>query len=135
VTIQIRIRGRSAGTCTATTEASGPVSDANNANNRASVTITFRGAAGQLTDGGSDCFLCCFIATAAYGSPLENQVNHLRHFRDEALQPSETGRDFVRTYYATSPVMANFIRDKAAARLITRRLLEPLADLTKPNTP
>ena len=37
----------------------------------------------------------CFIATAAFGSPLEQHVVTLRHFRDQVFLQSDVGRAFV----------------------------------------
>ena len=68
----------------------------------------------------------CFIATAAYGSALAPQVQVLRDFRDEVLLRSPAGRSFVKFYYAVSPPVADYIRDREALRIVTRWALTPV---------
>ena len=45
----------------------------------------------------------CFIATAAFGSPLASQVELLRDFRDSYLEPYGWGRWMVKQYDHYSP--------------------------------
>lgn len=68
----------------------------------------------------------CFIATAAYGSPLEKHVQILRSFRDRVLLKSNAGRMFVKTYYTLSPTLAKWIAESQERRSITRTLLTPV---------
>ncbi len=68
----------------------------------------------------------CFVATAAYGSPIAKQVNVLRTFRDRVLIPSKWGVKFVSWYYKTSPKYARYIADSETLRAVSRVLLLPL---------
>lgn len=67
----------------------------------------------------------CFIATAAFGSPLEKHVGILRAFRDSYLLNSAPGRKFVELYYNLSPPLADFISRHESARALARLLLAP----------
>jgi uncharacterized repeat protein (TIGR01451 family) len=77
-------------------------------------------------DSGSSVSVECFIATAAYGSPLEPHVVALRHFRDRYLQHTALGRAFIRFYYRHSPPLAAFIAAHPWSRAGTRALLTPM---------
>ena len=68
----------------------------------------------------------CFIATAAYGSPLAPQVQLLRDFRDRYMLPNAAGRMFVRLYYALSPPLAEVIAESGTLRAIVRAGLIPI---------
>ena len=68
----------------------------------------------------------CFIATAAFGSPLEQNVVTLRHFRDQVLLQSKVSRAFVDLYYRHSPPVATLIARHDALRLMTRVMLTPI---------
>jgi hypothetical protein len=68
----------------------------------------------------------CFIATAAFGSPLARQVKILREFRDQYLLTNDFGRKFVAWYYRNGPIAAKFIKDKPFAKVAVRAALYPL---------
>ena len=68
----------------------------------------------------------CFIATAAFGSPLEKHVQILRDFRDRILLNSSAGKVFVQFYYRSSPAIADKIAASEGLRLITRAMLMPV---------
>jgi hypothetical protein len=68
----------------------------------------------------------CFIATAAFGSPLDARVQALRDFRDRRLLTSRPGRALVELYYRWSPGAADFIRRHEPVRRAARWALIPV---------
>jgi hypothetical protein len=68
----------------------------------------------------------CFIATAAYGTPMAEEVQILRDFRDEYLLTNPLGRAFVDFYYRVSPPMAEFIAEHPSLKPIVRAGLLPV---------
>jgi hypothetical protein len=69
----------------------------------------------------------CFIATAAFGSPLEHHVQALRDFRDRYLLTTPIGKTFVSLYCTLSPPLADFIARNEALRAAVRVGLYPVA--------
>lgn len=68
----------------------------------------------------------CFIATAAYGSLLANDVEMLRRFRDRMLRHSVLGELAVETYYTFGPTVAGLIGESDLLRSTARGALAPL---------
>jgi hypothetical protein len=62
----------------------------------------------------------CFIATAAYGTTMAQEIAILRKFRDEILLPNSLGAQFVSFYYKISPPIARFISRHDFLRTIVR---------------
>ena len=67
----------------------------------------------------------CFVATAAYGSPLAPAVATLRTLRDRARAQSALVATVVDLYERSSPPVAAVLRENAGARAFIRRLLAP----------
>ena len=72
----------------------------------------------------------CFVATAAYGSPMGPHVEVLRDFRDRFLLDSDIGKRFLNLYYTYSPPMADYIANHDALRMVVRWSLLPVAGLS-----
>jgi hypothetical protein len=72
----------------------------------------------------------CFIATAAYGSYMEEHVMILRNFRDRILHSSDWGRAAVHFYYKHSPPLADFIAEHKNLRRVVRWGLLPVIGLS-----
>ncbi|MFH1530823.1 MAG: fibronectin type III domain-containing protein [Pseudomonadota bacterium] len=76
--------------------------------------------------GGDEAGGYCFVATAAWGSPMAPKVMVLRRFRDQILLGSAFGRALVDTYYVEGPALARLIEGRPLLRGATRLLLWPL---------
>jgi len=99
------------------------------ANNPASVTLSgtaFVPPSPSAGGGGG-----CFIATAAYGTPMAREVRYLRAFRDQYLLPTAVGREVVRLYYNFSPPLAGYLRRHDRLRALARSGFTPLVALSK----
>lgn len=72
----------------------------------------------------------CFIATAAYDTPMAEQVQVLRQFRDEYLLNNKAGQALVHLYYTVSPPMAQFITRHPGVKPVVRIGLLPILTLS-----
>ncbi|MFT3925591.1 MAG: hypothetical protein QM778_23830 [Myxococcales bacterium] len=68
----------------------------------------------------------CFVATAAYGTPLASEIGVLRRFRDRYLATNTLGRVLIDAYYAVGPGLADFVRQHEWARSAARHALDPV---------
>jgi hypothetical protein len=71
----------------------------------------------------------CFVATAAYGSPLASEVGALRRVRDRFLLSTAPGRAFVHAYYERGAALADELRAHEWLRPIARAALRPIVAL------
>lgn len=75
----------------------------------------------------------CFIATAAYGTPLAAEIDVLRHYRDTRLSLHAPGRWFVRCYGRYSPPVARCISVRPWLCAVVRACLNPLVRVLAKN--
>ncbi len=73
----------------------------------------------------------CFIATAAFGTPMAEEINVLRRFRDAYLIHRDWGRKLISTYYTLSPPVADLISKSEPLKKLVRTALIPIVDLFK----
>jgi hypothetical protein len=72
----------------------------------------------------------CFIATAAYGTPMAEEIQVLRKFRDEYLLTNPVGKALVEFYYTVSPPIAAFITEHPSLKPIVRAGLLPTVTMS-----
>ena len=65
----------------------------------------------------------CFIATAAYGTPLAEEIDALRTIRDEHLLNGAAGAAFVDFYYRVSPDLADHVRNHPLLAALARHAI------------
>ena len=96
------------------------INESNETNNEASKIITVKPISP------------CYIATATYGAPLNENIDVLRDFRDKVLMTNPVGETFVSAYYTTSPPIADALRENDGLRTVTRlTLITPLVSLSQ----
>jgi subtilisin family serine protease len=73
----------------------------------------------------------CFIATAAYGTAMHEDINWLRIFRDRFLMSNSIGQSFVKMYYTYSPAYADQLAKNETGKSIVRKILMPIVGYAK----
>ena len=68
----------------------------------------------------------CFIATAAFETPLAREVQILRFYRDFYLRKYYLGKKFILIYYRVSPQIARWIDHSPTAKKYVRVLIRLL---------
>lgn len=71
----------------------------------------------------------CFIATAAYGTALSEEIDSIRRVRDSYLVNRKWGRKLISTYYTLSPPLARIIERSEPLKKLVRTFLTPLVKL------
>jgi hypothetical protein len=70
----------------------------------------------------------CFVATAAYGSAMAEDVTLLRTFRDRLLRSNVIGELAVEAYYTFGPAFAGVIAESELLRATAREALRPVVE-------
>jgi len=74
----------------------------------------------------------CYIATVCYGSYNCPQVITFRNFRDTYLNKTFAGRTFIKIYYALSPLIAEWLKNKNRINAFIRvNILERIYNLLR----
>jgi hypothetical protein len=73
----------------------------------------------------------CFVATAAYGSVLEPEVDALRRARDRLRAASPLFATAADLYYRSGPAAAAVVGKSALAKGVARRVIGPFAGLAE----
>lgn len=86
----------------------------------------YRATTGQIIQEKTNSNSSCFIATAAYGTPMAQEINTLKRFRDLSLESNLIGRRLVTLYYNTSPPLASVIARSGKMKAFVRLSLKPI---------
>lgn len=73
----------------------------------------------------------CFVATAAFGTPLQYEIQVLRNWRDNTLRYTGTGRKFIAAYYKLGPSVAECIRKYPVFKAPVRGVVKVIIRLMK----
>jgi len=84
-----------------------------------------------VEDGDGDNGGPCFIATAAYGTPLAAELEGLREFRDARLLANPFGVAFSDAYYRISPPIADRLARDHVLRSLVKCALAPILRIVR----
>jgi hypothetical protein len=73
----------------------------------------------------------CFIATAAYGTPMAAEIDTLRDLRDTFMLNNAAGTAFVDMYYRVSPTFAAVVAKSPVLAAVVRVMLTPVVWLAR----
>lgn len=74
----------------------------------------------------------CFVATVCYGTPLHEDLDVLRGFRNNTLKKNWLGQRFVDWYYENGPAMAKWVaRSETRKSLVRNFLIKPVVFILK----
>ena len=73
----------------------------------------------------------CFIATAAYGSPMGSRLQIFRDFRDKYMLTNPIGRILTDFYYRHSPRYASILKKHDTWRMLVRLSLMPILGMSR----
>jgi tetratricopeptide (TPR) repeat protein len=65
----------------------------------------------------------CFVATAAFGSPLIAELDYLRYWRDNYLNRSGLGKLFIKVYYRIGPFLARPVTKSNVLKRFTQGVI------------
>jgi len=82
-------------------------------------TISTSGGSGDDNDG-------CFIATAAYSSPMSSKTNILCQFSDWYLKSNVLGKSLITLYEGSSPYLADITSKNEYLKVVVRLVLWPV---------
>ncbi len=90
--------------------------------------IPYKGLSWTELNGGSEAKtgIPCFVATAAYGTDMAEEIEDLRWFRDEYLMPYAYGRLAVKAYYKYGPGWADYVAESEQRKALVRVGLWPI---------
>ena len=92
--------------------------------NAATTTITMDSSYSVRADFQKVSSPCC-TATAAYGTPMAQEIGILRQFRDEYLLTNPVGKTLAEIYYSVSPPLAEFLIEHPDLKPVVRAGLAP----------
>jgi len=73
----------------------------------------------------------CFVATAAYGTSMEPDVQILRDYRDRVLAKNRLGQLITASYLTLSPPLARLIHAETLSGAVARACLRPMVAIVK----